>query len=76
MANNVKTVKLKDLEVGSKFITPTGMKGFLIEIAVGSVTVLVHEVPKKRAFYKSDGTPDTYWTGKLRWGRDTEVIKQ
>tara|TARA_R100000808_G_C2150959_1_gene159877 strand:+ start:3796 stop:4032 length:237 start_codon:yes stop_codon:yes gene_type:complete len=70
---NVKTVKIETLELGTKFKTPSGTQGFLVEKGIGSVTVLIHKVPKKREFYNDDGSLDTYWTGKQRWSPDTEV---
>tara|TARA_R110000824_G_scaffold43979_3_gene128347 strand:- start:591 stop:818 length:228 start_codon:yes stop_codon:yes gene_type:complete len=68
-----KKLTLNDVKEGTNFITDSGMKGYLIEKSIGSATVLVYEVPKRRAFYKEDGTPDTYWTGKLRWGIEVEI---
>jgi len=73
---NVNLVKIETLELGEKFITATGMEGFLIQRGIGSVQVLVHKVPKRRFFYNKDGSVDSYWTGKLRWSPDTEVRRQ
>ena len=64
---------LNDVKEGTKFSTPTGMIGFLLEKSIGSATVLIIKTPKRRAFYRSDGSPDSYWTGKLRWGLETEI---
>tara|TARA_Y100000356_G_scaffold42064_1_gene32764 strand:+ start:24 stop:257 length:234 start_codon:yes stop_codon:yes gene_type:complete len=73
---NANPVKIETLELGDKFKTTTGMEGFLIQKGLGSVQVLIHKVPKKRYFHNKDGSVDSYWTGKLRWSPDTEVVKQ
>jgi|TARA_R110000851_G_scaffold16628_2_gene53966 hypothetical protein len=68
-----KQLTLTDVEEGTKFSTKSGMKGFLIEKSIGSATVLIYDVPKTRAYLKPDGSMDTYWTGKLRWGLEVEI---
>jgi len=73
---NVKTatIKLKDLELGTKFkLASSDTTGILIEKSIGTATVIVIDVPKTPSFRNEDGSPDTYWTGKVKWGPDTEV---
>ena len=66
-------IKLKKLELGTKFQLSSATIGYLIGKDTGSATVLVTEVPKTQSFYNDDGTIDPYWTGKLRWSSSTEV---
>ena len=73
---NVKTAttKLKDLELGTKFkLASSDTTGILIEKSIGAATVIVIDVPKTPSFINKDGSIDTYWTGKVKWGPDTEV---
>ena len=73
---NVKTAttKLKDLELGTKFkLACSDTTGILIEKSIGAATVIVIDVPKTPSFINKDGCIDTYWTGKVKWGPETEV---
>tara|TARA_Y100001951_G_C11261155_1_gene252600 strand:+ start:549 stop:842 length:294 start_codon:yes stop_codon:yes gene_type:complete len=62
------------LALGKKFITQSGVVGYLLKKSKTSCNVYVIEMPKSPDFQDIDtGVPDMYWYGKKTWAATTEI---